>query len=223
MNEIETIEPIVFIVESPSFDDYMEKRNEGKALSDALGLMGVESLYFPVFTEEGFDFVLDKIVQYYNNFTGESFIHLKIPVLHISAHGNQNCFALTNNKQINWNLFRDKLIPVNELCKDLLFVSMSVCEGYNAVNAARTLNASLPYLLLAGPTQKIKWGDSLLGFLVFYSNFNLLLESDGFQKMKMRLNQSIGADNMFDIALAEDIKKKFQQTIHSFFDKYLRK
>ncbi len=212
--------PKVYIVESPSYDDYISERSEGVILCKSLKMMGINSVYFPVFTMEGFKFALNKIKILPEDMPDEG--EVKLPVLHISAHGNRDCFALTNDETVNWKMFREILIPVNESCFQLLTVSMSVCRGYNAIKATHTTdNDTLPYLYIIGPTNNTPWVEAMLAFQVFYYNFSHLFDED-LKALKTKLD-AVAPQSDFQIVDGEEAKEKYiklMEKIKGVFEKY---
>lgn len=213
-----TIKPVVYIIESPSVENYEAEVCEGKALSASLDLMRIDNHYFPVYGKNGFARVLQAIkpLERIDNY-------LFMPVLHVSAHGNENEFALMNDERITWNELRDLLIPINTKCDNALVLSMSVCKGASACKSAMSLREELPYLFLIGPIEDIEWGCALLAFLTFYQNFSVLTnENDIFlgETLVNMINSAIGTENLFRIQTAQDIQEKYTRVMLPIVEKH---
>ena len=214
------IKPVVYIVESPSVENFEAEICEGKALSASLDLMKIDNHYYPVYGKNGFSRVLQEIrpLEIKND-------NLLMPVLHISAHGNENEFALMDNERITWKEFREMLVPINTKCNNALILSMSVCKGASACKSAMSLKAGTPYLFIVGPTKNVEWGRSLLAFLTFYQNFNVLAEENGNffgEKIINMVNCAIGIDDLFKIQTAQDIQDKYTKVMLPILDQYFK-
>ena len=202
--------PHVYIFESPKETEIEKGISEGDALSSALKLMSIKNEYHLVMTKNDFEDNLQKILPP----KIESCLGIEtiaIPVLHISAHGCNSSFILTNKETINWEELRDYLCPINRKCLNFLFLCMSACNGYSAIKSSFTLSKDLPYVFTVGPTQPVKWDESLLGFLVFYYNFANIIEDK--EKVISTMNNAINHDGLFRCCIAEEIQEKFVEIV----------
>src|SRR5216684_7468869 len=57
-------------------------------------------------------------------------------VIHISAHGNNEGFALTSGQRIFWGQLAGLLRPINRAFAGRLILAMSTCEGLHAAAMA---------------------------------------------------------------------------------------
>lgn len=84
---------LVYIVESPSSIDIYNKRSEGEILSKALSLSDISSIHRLAVNFEAFQASLtigiEKCLEESN---------IIMPIIHISAHGNQNGITLTSGE-----------------------------------------------------------------------------------------------------------------------------
>lgn len=206
--------PEVYIVESAHFPDYIEGRQEGKALQASLNIMGIPSFYFPIFTKDGFKYILDQVnpSHYYNEDKTNNTVTFTVPVLHISAHGANDCFELTDGAVINWQELRSIMAPVNSKCNSCLVLCMSVCHGLMAFRSAQTLRPTdIPFFQLIGPQGNVLWQDALLAFLVFYRRFELLVQ-DKSDQLKTIMNTTI-SQNLFDIINGTDVQSDYHERV----------
>lgn len=206
--------PEVYVIESATIEDYTQELQEGKALCECLNIMGIPNFYFPVFTKSGFEYVLKQVAPSHCVKKDEenNIEEFTVPIIHISAHGARDCFALTNNSTISWKELKSFLAPVNAKCNECLILCMSVCKGFMAYKAAETLKSSeVPFFQLIGPKENISWKDSLLGFHIFYNRFDLLC-NDKSDELKNIMNCSISKD-IFEIIDGESVQTKYHEKI----------
>ena len=90
------------------------------------------------------------------------------PILHFSAHGNQDGIQLTNGKFVTWEVLRNLIVPINRALNGVLLVSLSSCESFSACRMAMTENEDVPFFALVANTGKPKWNDSAVAFVTFY-------------------------------------------------------
>jgi hypothetical protein len=203
--------PNVYIIESAKMDEYIRKEWEGPVIQSGLNIMKISNQYFPIFTRGGLQYVLNEVEAPYLT-TTNGYNELHLPVVHISAHGDENCFALTDNTRIHWNELQEILSPVNKRCDGCLILCMSICHGFMAYNSANTWKESdLPYSLIIGPNQAIDWRKSFLAFLSFYSNFNVI-QQNGLDYIIDIMNTAI-QEKIFNIANGEDIQARYKDEV----------
>ena len=119
---------LVYVIESPLGDDAYENRSEGAALILAGQLDDIDvSLrcaldrphleraltegFGDVWNAEEYDFVF----------------------LHLSAHGDSNGIQLSDLTSVSWAELQHLLAPLNRLTGSRLILSLSACEGMNAI------------------------------------------------------------------------------------------
>lgn len=216
--------PEVYIVESADIKDYYGGLQEGKALQESLKIMGIPNYYFPVFTRNGLEYVLQQIVP--SHPVGEdkerNIATFTVPVIHISAHGADDFFRLTNGSDITWKDLKSILVPINTKCNGCLILCMSVCRGFMAYKAAETVKTSdIPFFQLIGPKENVLWKDSLLAFLIFYRRFELLCNGK-IRELTSIMNNSISKD-LFDIIEGATIQSDYHDKIIDIAKRILSK
>lgn len=216
MTEVPSLyfKPEVYIIESADINDYCKGPQEGKALHESLKIMGVPHSYFPVFTKSGFEYVLQQVQppRILSENKEQNIATLTIPVVHISAHGADDFFRLTDGSDICWKDLKSILAPINRKCSGCLILCMSVCRGFMAYKAAETVKSSeIPFFQLIGPKGDVLWQDSLLAFLIFYRRFDLLCD-DKREDLKSIINNSISKD-LFDIIDGDSVQAKYHDKI----------
>ncbi|MES9949356.1 MAG: hypothetical protein ABW118_10385 [Candidatus Thiodiazotropha sp.] len=157
--------PEVFIIESLSFKDEIEKNYEGKIISNILHLSNKKSIYYYIRTKHELEEVLD------------IFWETKYRYLHISCHGNNKEMATTIDT-----------IPFNELAEIVepflenrrLFIS--ACSMTNE-GLAKTIIPSSECLSIIGPAKDINFNDAAILWASFYH----LMFRDNFKKMNREL------------------------------------
>ena len=199
--------PNIYIIESTSVKDDNDSRSEGFLLQKTLELFEFVSSYHPVNTKEDFEKALNgipesKLVDDFDN-------SICVPVLHISAHGDENGFILKDNSRISWEMFRQYLNPVNKRCLDSLFLVMSVCKGANAINAARCWKNALPFLCVLGSKNDIEWKDALMASLLFYYHFDDIINDSN--KVIDTINNSLHLQGDISLLFADTVQKQYKE------------
>lgn len=164
---------LVYVLESPSPDDFYQNRKEGEALSSVLNLCGIDSKYRLCVR---FDMFVDAIVSGVPGCLSE---YPSIPmVLHISAHGDENGIQLTDGTIVNWATLRHLFVYANKIYSQTLIVCMSTCKGYSACRTSMVadLNAEIPYYALIGCAEDIAWSKTVIGYSTLYHNLNIKTE-----------------------------------------------
>jgi hypothetical protein len=156
----------VYIIESPSADDFYNKRFEGEALEKTLNLSGISSSHHLVVDLKTFyNSFFNGLKEYFDR--RETFLP---PIIHLSAHGNNNGIELTNGNTISWDIIKILVTPVNNSLNGGLLLCMSSCEGFAGCQMAMQ-NGELPFWAIIGNNDKPTWGETNIGFAAFYHLF----------------------------------------------------
>ncbi|WP_233979909.1 hypothetical protein [Pectobacterium versatile] len=164
----------VLIIESRSAQDIYDDRYEGETLKQILRLQGVHAKYIEVVNQELFVKAL-KLAQKE---------HIKY--VHISAHGEDEGFVLTDGTEISWADFDTLAWPyLKGVC--LCFSSCSVGKGAEKLFTHHKSFCSA----IVAPTRTITWGEGLVAYSAFYHR-TLSTETSPKQDVKV-LNHIVGA------------------------------
>ncbi len=197
------INGFVHIIESPSDDDLLEERMEGKALSKALKLADIPYSYNLVTTKKSLTsairWKLHEAVKKFN----------KPPILHISMHGNNEGVGLTNGEFISWQDLRNELTPLMNNMNGGLLICMSSCSGGSGCRMAMHENEDFPFWALIGNTQDALWSDAAVAYITFYHLFFKGMNAiDCVSAMKIASN-----DKNFSIFEGAEVKKDWGKYI----------
>ncbi len=154
----------VFVIESPSASDLYHRRSEGDVIKQAVALNGIHCVVKTAISLEAFNACLKLgIVEEMQAHKGF------LPLLHISAHGNQDGIQLSDGHMMQWQELKELLKPLNKALGGSLVVCMSSCEGYAGIKMAMdTDETEAPYLALIGCNAKPTWGETTIGFATLY-------------------------------------------------------
>ncbi len=159
MSDIKTFQ--VYIIESPSSEDLFDDRKEGELIKRALAIAEIRTTLKMAVDGERF---VNALVACGEQLISQQF---DVPVLHISAHGDEKGIQLTNKESVAWADLEKRLGQLNEALGGQLILCMSSCQGARAWNMA--LNHSpRAYSVLVGSEQKPTWTETAIGFAVFY-------------------------------------------------------
>lgn len=159
----------VYVVESPSPLDLYEMRYEGEILQKALQLANIPSVHRLAVNMDSFKTALG-----YGLLLHLSYGELLPPILHISAHGNNEGIELTSGESVDWPLLRDLLMPINKVLNGNLLICMSSCGGFYASCMALSEKElmpspeNVPFFGLVGNREKPTWSETAIAFLTFY-------------------------------------------------------
>src|SRR4051812_4378573 len=99
----------VYVVESPSALDIYHGRGEGELLARAVELNLTPAVSRIAISREAFEAALGV------GLTEEMQAHAGLlPIVHLSAHGDENGIQLSTGEVITWNELREYLRPINK-------------------------------------------------------------------------------------------------------------
>ncbi|WP_081925202.1 hypothetical protein [Rahnella sp. WP5] len=164
----------ILIIESRSDLDIYDERYEGNTLKTILELQGVRAKSIEVVNEKMFVKAL-KIAQ-----------REHIKYVHISAHGTDEGFILTDDGFITWKDFDRIAWPILR-GKCICFSSCSVGKG---VGKLFDFHKSFCNAIV-GPIRDISWGEGLVAYSAFYHRAQLY-EKSSLQDVRV-MNHIVGA------------------------------
>ena len=154
----------VYVIESPSAPDLYHKRSESEMIKKALSLHGIHCVTRLTISKESFEAAikigLPEEMKFFSGLT---------PVLHISAHGEQNGLQLSNADEITWHELKNLLLPINKALNGGLLLCMSSCKGFSACRMAMNSNNDAhPFFAVIGNTKEPTWSDTAIAYSSFY-------------------------------------------------------
>jgi hypothetical protein len=207
----------IHIIESPSPDDFLKDRQEGRTLRQALELGGLHAHYYVVVDRESFSRAIE----------GIRFHHTQradpvLPMLHLSAHGNRDGIALTSEEHaVSWHELGDRIAALNHAVGNTLVVCMSSCEGFAGFRMAHRLTAC-PYAVLVGPTIEPTWSETFTGFQAFYHNFAHKRRS--LPESLRAMNHAAGfPEGAFALFWGDETQRRFQKRVVEFVERLERR
>ena len=154
----------VHIVESPSSIDLLDGRTEGRSLSAFLDLAEIPNVYCLATNASTFEMAMnDRLAEGVEK-------HNAFPIIHLSAHGNKNEIALTNDERIPWETLGNELGPINATMNGSLVLCLSACSGLSANNMIWKSD-DLPMKTLVASRGDIDWHEAAVAFATFYNHF----------------------------------------------------
>jgi len=152
----------VYILESPSDNDFFNDRYEGDLLISSLKLLEIPAVKRTVVSDKYFEEAIsvDSIMEFASRTQ-------RLPIIHISAHGNRGGFELLDSTIIEWEFLIDYLKPINKILNGNLIVCMSTCKGGFAREMI-SIEQEIIFSNLIGCLEDLDWRDTLVGFLTFY-------------------------------------------------------
>jgi len=153
----------VYHLESPSAPDLYHGRSEADMLRRAVGLNQIHCVTRTVISREAFEAGLKIGLPDEMQKQGDRF-----PVVHISAHGDQDGIELSNGDRLSWEEMRHVLAPVNEALKGGLLLCMSCCQGYSGARMAMYPDEQFPFFAIVGSGSSPTWSDAAIAFATFY-------------------------------------------------------
>ena len=145
----------------------------------------------------------------YNRMADATTKYQKYPILHISAHGNENGLVLTDGTPINWSTLKSVLLPINRLLRGQFVISLSSCRGFSACKMAMGINGEIPFGAIIGPLYDIPWEESAIAFMVFY---NRLSKDKKAYEAVMAMNYASGGNN-FETTTGINAQARFRREL----------
>lgn len=98
--------------------------------------------------------------------------NLRLPIIHLEAHGDKNGFEIAQTKEfINWRELNQELAEINFLCHNNLILSLGICYGHY-INLDLVTRFSetkrCPFLVNISPDKEISPSEIKYGFSNFY-------------------------------------------------------
>ena len=159
------VQGFVHVIESPSPQDLLDGRTEGRALGEALKLAEIPQCYSLATDARTLTTALGERLQ-------AAVRHYKsTPILHFSAHGNSNGIGLTGGQFICWSDLEEMLRPIHRFFDNGLLVCMSSCESSSAMQMAMVDEPDHAFWALVSHMGRPSWSDAAVGFIAFYHRF----------------------------------------------------
>jgi hypothetical protein len=185
----------IHIIESPSDEDFLEGTTEGRLLTGGLSIAQIPFSYNLAVNKKMFILALTK------KLSQAMTTYQRYPILHLSAHGNDNGLALTKGF-FDWDELSLMLTPINTIMEGRLIVSISACSGFAGCRMAMKPSGSSPFFGILGPTEPISLADTAIGFLSFY---HLLSKNTPFYDAFDAMKRASG-NNHFNVITARQAK-----------------
>jgi hypothetical protein len=155
----------VHIIESPSADDLLDGRTEGRVLREALRLAGINQWYNLAINEQTFLKALEgKLVEAWGRYK-------QPPILHLSMHGNSQGVGLTDGTRVSWSDLQDMLKPLTNAMEGGLLICMSCCFSTAGRQMAMHEKQDKPFWALVGNAGSPSWSDAAVAYVAFYHLF----------------------------------------------------
>lgn len=202
----------VYIIESPSKYDLLDRRVEGEALSKAFDLAGIPYFYSQVSDMETLFEALSSRLSKACNYQ-----YPRVPILHFSLHGDENNVALTSGESLSWHDLRQLLLPLKRWMQGGLIICMSSCFGFSGCRMAMYNDNEPSFYALVGNTHSTTWADSAVAYINFYHR---LFKGAAVEESVMAMRSGSG-DNNFVVQYGQRVKTAWLQYIQQINAKEL--
>jgi hypothetical protein len=199
----------VYIIESPSFNDILENRKEGGALSKVLDLSKIRNELYNVSDIDTLRLALTQIAEEVNEIKSE----LGAVHLHFSMHGSDLGIELSDKTFLDWESFYNIIKEFNDNIGYIelpngqkispTYLTFSVCDGFYA-NTIKDFGKESPFTTLIGPVQPVTWSDSLLAYSIFFHN--TIIKKLGTMTALENMNKIVGVEGVFQAEPAKGMK-----------------
>lgn len=154
----------VYIIESPSSIDLYKKNFEGDSLRETLRLSNISSSHILAVDMESFKTAFYVgLVEYFKTAKSN-------PIIHISAHGNENGIQLTSKEMVSWDLLREFLLPINKTLNGGLILCLSSCQSYTG-SIMSMKDDDFPFIGVVANTGSPLWSETNIAYASFYHLF----------------------------------------------------
>jgi hypothetical protein len=159
---------LVFIVESPSANDLLDDRVEGRALCSALQLAEIPHAYSLVTTRKALE---DSLFERLPRLMQLPQFLDRLPILHLSMHGNNEGVGLTDGNVLTWDELRELITPLMNVMSGGLLICMSSCFGIGGCRMVMNQTADHPFWAIIGNKQDATWANAAVAYITFYHQF----------------------------------------------------
>ena len=196
----------VYVIESPSAVDLYHRRSEGEIIQQAAKLNEIPCIVKTAISLQAFEASLKiGLKESMTVFTD------RIPIIHISAHGDSEGIQLSNGDVIDWRHLKEHLRPINSALNNSLLVCMSCCEGYSGIRMAMHIeDPDFPFLALVGNPEKPSWAETAVAYTAFY---HLLAKGEYIKVATEGMCAASGNKNFF-VNHARAIRKGYLEHIN---------
>ena len=196
----------VFVIESPSPVDLYHRRSEGEIIMQAVGLNQIACKVKTAVTFEAFEACLKIGLK-----ESMEFFPDKLPILHISAHGDSSGLQLSSGETINWSNLRQLLAPINQALNNNLLVCLSCCEGYSGARMAMYVeDQGYPFYGIVANSKKLVWSETAIAYSTFY---HLVAKGEYLVDAVSAMRVASG-NKYFFFETAEDARKSFLEYLN---------
>jgi hypothetical protein len=207
-----TLNAFVYIIESPSNLDLLDERTEGRLLSEAFKIAGIQHKYNLASNKEMFIEALCSRLPMICNQLQE------LPILHLTMHGNKNGIQLTSGDFLTWNELYQLILPLKRYMNGNLLICMSSCEGFYAISMEMNIDGEPPLFALVGSPQTVGYHDSAIAYTTFY---HLFFKGKNIEECVQAMRIASG-DSNFDFQFGVTVKDLTFQHIQTSFARILQ-
>jgi len=86
-------------------------------------------------------------------------------------HGNESGVGLTSGEFLPWQQLHEELVPLLNMMKGGLLITMSSCFGISGCRMAMTSGPHATFWALVGHTDSVDWSDAAVAYITFYHQF----------------------------------------------------
>lgn len=202
---------LVFIIESPRSDDLLAGRLEGRLLAESLRLDGISQQYY-LTTDIGTFRGVAKYLEGAITKQGKA-----VPIMHISAHGNENGIAFTNGKTMKWTTLAEILVNLNRRCSGRLVLCLSCCKGSYINSALVKTIEQMPFKAAISAYGSPTWNDAAVAFVVFYHQY--VNKGIRISRAASIMNDASATGALFMLDYARITQKSLVNYLHKEFRK----
>lgn len=197
----------IHILESPSPQDFLSNTQEGRALYETLRIGEIDVRVHTTITKATFQTVIAQIIQ-------EAAQEDHFPILHISAHGNEDGIAFSDQSGfLPWKELGNVILPLHNELGGHLLICLSTCFGGSGFKMSCRIGQH-SFHTLVGANTTVNWNDSLIAFSSFYHNF--ICKNIDIPSAIVAMNSAAGlANDTFQMISGEDVHKNYTKGIIS--------
>lgn len=163
----------VYVVESPSPEDFLAERREGSALAEALKQANIPVVYKIAVNYEMFSEALKlNSIKHEQERRQKEYNRVLLPILHLSTHGNKEGIGFTSGQIISWKALRELVLPIYRFLKSQnldLIMCISSCESSEAIRmVSGGDDIRIPFAVMVVNEGKPTWAETVTAFITFY-------------------------------------------------------
>lgn len=136
-----------------------------------------------------------------NSIAAEARDNVRLPLLHIEAHGTAEGIQTCSGEFLIWKEFKQELVGINAATRMHLLVVLAACEGFWLIQAIQPVDRA-PFATMIGPNRQVRDWEIAAAGIAFYKT---LLTARSLKTALDAMNTAIRSEQQTFVAVPADL------------------